>query len=223
MSTIAVFVAIGGASAFAATQLAKNSVGSKQLKNNAVTSAKIKKEAVAGAKIKNGAVSNSKLADGAVSSGKLADGAVSSGKLADGAVTEGKIANDAVTGAKVKDQSLSGSDIQQGTLTSVKAANVFATEFDESAGKVIRPSDPGIKSGGCFLVCFVEFPVNVTKCSASASEVDATGTGTGEAASIETYHPTGAGSVNELGFVAWNDEGNLIAHDFGVTVVCPTT
>jgi hypothetical protein len=51
MATIALFVALGGAS-YAATQLPENSVGSKQLKKNAVTTAKIKKGAVTGAKIK---------------------------------------------------------------------------------------------------------------------------------------------------------------------------
>jgi hypothetical protein len=61
MSTIAVFLVIGGASALAASQLGKNSVGSKQLKKNAVTSAKIKNNAVTTAKIKNGAVSGSKI------------------------------------------------------------------------------------------------------------------------------------------------------------------
>ena len=52
MSSIAVFLVLGGASALAASQLGKNSVGSKQLKKNAVTTAKIKKNAVTGAKIK---------------------------------------------------------------------------------------------------------------------------------------------------------------------------
>jgi hypothetical protein len=51
VSCIALFVALGGAS-YAATQLPKNSVGSKQLKKNAVTAAKIKNGAVTGAKIK---------------------------------------------------------------------------------------------------------------------------------------------------------------------------
>lgn len=41
MSSIAVFIVLGGA-AFAATQLPKNSVGTKQLKKNAVNSAKVK-------------------------------------------------------------------------------------------------------------------------------------------------------------------------------------
>ena len=50
MATIAVFIALGGAS-YAATQLPKNSVGSKQLKKNAITTAKIKDAAVTGAKV----------------------------------------------------------------------------------------------------------------------------------------------------------------------------
>jgi hypothetical protein len=52
MSSIAVFLVLGGGAAFAATKLAKNSVGTKQLKNNSVTTAKIKNDAVTGAKVK---------------------------------------------------------------------------------------------------------------------------------------------------------------------------
>ncbi len=51
MSSIAVFLVLGGATALAAGQLGKNTVGTKQLKNNAVTGAKIKNGAVTGAKI----------------------------------------------------------------------------------------------------------------------------------------------------------------------------
>ena len=55
MSSIAVFLILGGATAFAAG-LAKNSVGSKQLKKNAVTSAKIKNGAITGAKVNLGSL-----------------------------------------------------------------------------------------------------------------------------------------------------------------------
>ena len=41
MVTILAFVVLGGATAFAASKLAKNSVGTKQLKNGAVTRAKL--------------------------------------------------------------------------------------------------------------------------------------------------------------------------------------
>lgn len=66
MSSIAVFLVIGGASAFAAGQLGKNSVGSKQLKKNAVTAAKIKKNAVTGAKIQAAAVTGAEVKDGSL-------------------------------------------------------------------------------------------------------------------------------------------------------------
>jgi hypothetical protein len=42
MSTIAVFLLVGGGTAFAVSELPKNSVGSEQLTNNTVTSAKVK-------------------------------------------------------------------------------------------------------------------------------------------------------------------------------------
>jgi len=42
IATLALFLALGGGAAFAAAQLAKNSVGAKQLKRDAVTAAKVK-------------------------------------------------------------------------------------------------------------------------------------------------------------------------------------
>jgi hypothetical protein len=42
IATLALFLALGGATAYAASTLGKNSVGSKQLKKNAVTGAKVK-------------------------------------------------------------------------------------------------------------------------------------------------------------------------------------
>jgi hypothetical protein len=76
VSTICLFLALGGATAFAAKQLARNSVGAKQLKKNAVTAVKIK----------NGAVRGPKLADRSVTGGKLADGSVTARKLAPGVI-----------------------------------------------------------------------------------------------------------------------------------------
>src|SRR4051794_8707541 len=76
MTTILAFILLAGGTAFAATQLAKNSVGKKQLKSNAVTTAKIKKNAVTKPKIKDGAVDGSKITDGAVNGAKVADGSL---------------------------------------------------------------------------------------------------------------------------------------------------
>jgi hypothetical protein len=51
VSTLCLFLLLGGGAAYAATHLGKNSVGTKQLKNNSVTTAKIKDQAVRGSKI----------------------------------------------------------------------------------------------------------------------------------------------------------------------------
>jgi hypothetical protein len=61
MSSLAVFLVLGGATAFAAGHLGKNSVGTKQLKANSVTAAKLKKNAVTGAKVKDQALTGSDI------------------------------------------------------------------------------------------------------------------------------------------------------------------
>lgn len=68
MSSIAVFLVLGGATAIAAG-LAKNSVGPKQLKKNAVTTKKIKNGAVTGAKVKAGSLKASNFAAGQLPAG----------------------------------------------------------------------------------------------------------------------------------------------------------
>ena len=61
VATLALFIAIGGASAFAASQLGKNSVGPKQLRKNSVRTAKIKKEAITAAKVKKGTLTGTQI------------------------------------------------------------------------------------------------------------------------------------------------------------------
>ncbi|HTR74661.1 MAG TPA: hypothetical protein VMH33_05315 [Solirubrobacterales bacterium] len=91
ISTVCLFLLIGGGTAFAASQLGKNSVGSKQLKKNAVTAAKIKKNAVTGAKIKAKAIVGSKLANGAVTGAKIGAGTVSGSNIAGSTITGANI------------------------------------------------------------------------------------------------------------------------------------
>ncbi len=89
MSSIAVFLILGGATAVAAKK-----IGSNGLKPNSVTTAKIKKNAVTTSKLKNSSVNTSKLANNAVASAKIADNAVTNAKIANGAVTSAKAAAD---------------------------------------------------------------------------------------------------------------------------------
>ncbi len=56
VSTVAVFVALGGAS-YAAVKLPKNSVGGAQIKKNAVTGAKVKDSSLTGADVKDKSLS----------------------------------------------------------------------------------------------------------------------------------------------------------------------
>ena len=71
MSSIAVFLVLGGASAYAAKK-----IGSNEIKGNSITTGKIKKEAVSASKIKKNAVTTAKIADGAVTGAKLNLGTV---------------------------------------------------------------------------------------------------------------------------------------------------
>jgi hypothetical protein len=81
MSSIAVFLVLGGGAAYAARK-----ISSHDLRGSSVTTAKIKRNAVTRSKIKANAISTAKIAPIAVTNGKLADGSVSAEKLAPGFV-----------------------------------------------------------------------------------------------------------------------------------------
>jgi polyhydroxyalkanoate synthesis regulator phasin len=132
VSTLCLFLLLSGASAFAATQLGKNSVGATQ----------IKKSAVATAKIKNAAVTTSKLADNAVTTGKITDAAVTTSKLADNAVTTGKITDAAVTTSKLADNAVTTGKITDAAVTTSKLANNAVTSGKIADGEV-RAEDLG--------------------------------------------------------------------------------
>jgi 2',3'-cyclic-nucleotide 2'-phosphodiesterase (5'-nucleotidase family) len=143
MSSIAVFLILGGASAWAAKK-----IGTNQLKANAVTTGKIKNEAVDVSKVKNGAVTNPKIADGSVTTAKIAEGQI----------TTERIANDAVTGDKVKESSLS-------EVPSANSANPSAFAKVNSNGTVDSVNSKGISganvshpSTGVYCVTAPSFP-----------------------------------------------------------------
>lgn len=106
-STLALVIALGMGSAYAADQLAPKSVGEKQLRPGAVTANKLRKNSVTAPKIASLAVKQGKIANGAVSGAKIADSVITSEKLPSGAITTEKISGDAVTGEKVNESTLS--------------------------------------------------------------------------------------------------------------------
>lgn len=143
MSTIAVFLVLGGGAAFAAAQLGKNTVGTKQLKKNAVTAAKIKSGAVNSAKVADGSLTGADVADGSIGGNDLANLAISTAKLGDAAVTTAKLADNAVNAAKVQDKSLKGGDLADGSIT--------GTQISEGTLKNIDAATLNGKTGSQFL------------------------------------------------------------------------
>lgn len=107
VSSLALVIAIGGTSAYAASKLAPRSVGEPQLRPGAVTASKIRKNAITAPKIKALAVKQGKLAGEAVSAAKMAPGSVASSALQEGSVTDAKIAPETITGEKVNEATLS--------------------------------------------------------------------------------------------------------------------
>jgi len=118
MSSLAVFLILGGATAFAAIK----KVGANEIKANSIKTGKIVKEAVTEGKIKNLAVTEGKIADGAVTTNKLADNAVTTPKIAKDAVTTEKIVNNAVTNGKIANDAVTNTKIAANAITQGKLA-----------------------------------------------------------------------------------------------------
>jgi hypothetical protein len=106
VSTLALFIALGGAGAYAATKLPNRSVGEPQLRPGAVTAEKIRTNAVTAPKIKASAVKQGKIANGSITAAKMTANSIETGSLLNGSVSNEKIANDAVTGEKVAENTL---------------------------------------------------------------------------------------------------------------------
>ncbi len=151
VSTLCMFLLLGGGAALAAGKLGKDTIGTKQIKSNAITTAKIK--------------------DSAVTEAKLASNAVNSANLATGAVTGAKVAGGTLTGANIQSGSLTGADINQGSLNAVRASNVTAIAItsDEHCSPSL-PLPSGVTSERLNTgVCKITFPQTPASCVASAT------------------------------------------------------
>jgi hypothetical protein len=231
MSSIAVFLVLGGATAFAATQLPANSVGTPQIKKNAVKTGKVGPEAIKAGKLAKNAVSTNRLRAGAVSTEKIADGAVTTGKLGDSAVTTGKIADDAVTGDKVKESSLgevpkaalaANSDSLGGASAASfqqKSDILFATIAPASAAAQVQRGRGAVAvtriATGFYSVTFDR---DISGCTWLATY------GQPNNAGVNAVWATVRGNSNpdELGVVLRNENGAQVdGNGFHVEVLCP--
>jgi hypothetical protein len=106
-STVALFVALGGTTAFAASKLPDRSVGEFQLRPGAVTASKIRKNAITAPKIKAQAVKQGKIANGSITAAKMTAGSVASASIQDGSILNAKLGPEAVTGDKALESTFS--------------------------------------------------------------------------------------------------------------------
>jgi hypothetical protein len=145
-STLALLIAIGAGSAFAANQLAPRSVGASQLRPGAVTADKIRKNAVTAPKLEAQAVKQGKVANGAIVAEKMANGAITGVKIAGGAITPDKIPNDSIGGMKIDEASLSmvPSANSANFATTAQTANPEAFAKVNAEGTVFPGDSRGI-------------------------------------------------------------------------------
>jgi len=159
MSSLAVFLVLGGASAYAAKK-----IGSHDLKANSVTTAKIKKNAVTTKKIKKNAIVSAKIKNGAVTTAKLGDGSVTTPRIADGAVTAPKIPNGGLTTAKLSDVTVKG-------LVKVGAASGVTAEAARAAATPVQLLASGPLS--VYAKCFTDTTASTTYAEVFAATTEA--------------------------------------------------
>jgi hypothetical protein len=201
MSSIAVFLVLGGATAYAATK-----IGTNEIKGNAITTGKIKKEAVARGKIKKAAIDATRLADGAV--------------------TTSKLANDAVTGEKVNEATLGPVPEASKVGGLNTAALVTKTELlwalidgDTGTASIIRTRGAVAASSPGTGRYVVEFNRNIASCGIVATLGDAT-TEDAEPGEIAIDQPAG----NQVEVETFNSAGapadTLETNGFYIQVTC---
>jgi len=145
MSSLAVFLVLGGATAFAASK-----IGANQLKANSVKTGKIVKEAVTTSKIKNEAVSTTKIANDAVTGAKANEASFG---------TVPSASNAASLGGKP------ASDYAVRYFARVNASGATPTLAAGSPGVSVNPDRPFTGA------VVVTFPVNMDNCAVVATPI----------------------------------------------------
>lgn len=88
---LALVVALGTGTAYAADQVADGSVTSKKLAKNAVTSPKVKKGAIRSSDLKDGSVTGTDVQDGSLTGAEVKDGSLAAADLAAGVLPQGLV------------------------------------------------------------------------------------------------------------------------------------
>jgi hypothetical protein len=144
MSTLAVFLVVGGGAAYAA-----NTVFSTDIVNGEVKTQDLAADAVTSPKILDGGVKVTDINDGAVTNAKIRDGAVTNFKLGSGVVTHSKLGPDSIDGSNVAANSLTLSDI----LGADKSASISFSLGANACGN-LSFAVPGAQVGQVVLFSF---------------------------------------------------------------------
>jgi hypothetical protein len=193
MSSLAVFLVLGGATAFAATK-----IGANQLKANSVKTGKIVKEAVTTSKLKNGSVTTPKLANDAVTGEKANES------------TFGQVPTAATAATAANATSLGGK------AASEYAIRHFAKVNGTAASPTLAAGSPGVSvlaSRPFTGAATVHFPVDMTNCGIVATA--ATG-GT----ELVARQSSSLSEGNDVVIILENTGGTGTNGNFSVVGVC---
>ena len=119
-SSIALFVAVGGGTAFAV--VAANQVNSDSIIDGQVKKEDLAKDSVGTAKVIDDSLTSDDVKDGEVRNEDLAQDSVGTGKIKLGGVGNSDLAPDSIGAGKVVNNSLGGDDILESTLGTVPNA-----------------------------------------------------------------------------------------------------
>ncbi|HWO15660.1 MAG TPA: hypothetical protein VNM89_02995 [Solirubrobacterales bacterium] len=180
-ATLALFVAVSGAGAYAAG-LAPKSVGAPELRPGAVTANKLRKNAVVTPKIKAKAVTSPKIESGAVDGRILAGGSVATDKIAYQAITNDKVGPDAITGDQIVESSLTQvprASFADSATTADSAQPVVFGDVDENGilntnlSKGLSPAD--VRKTGTGVYCVTVPAFNPRGAQVTARKIDTDG------------------------------------------------
>ena len=180
-ATLALFVAVSGAGAYAANQIGRKSVGAPELRPGAVTAVKLRKNAVITPKVNAKAITAPKLAAAAVTARILASGSVSAEKIAYQAITHDKVGLDALTGEQIVESSLSPVPRATFAATAATADSAQPTAFaavdetgaiDASLSKGLSPGNVIRTGTGAYCVTVPAFDPRGAQATARNDDTD---------------------------------------------------
>lgn len=148
MATLAVFIALGGAS-YAAIRIPANSVGSRQVKDNSVRGKDIKDGAVGIKELKAGSVGPEQLQGNAVGFDNLAPLAVDGTKVKDGSIAYDKLDSQTVSPRLFAHVSSSGALAENGGVTGVAhpSTGQYTVTFNRSLRGCVAVATVGFGFG----------------------------------------------------------------------------